>query len=90
MDARIGIGKRIEVGGTATVRRSLSDGTTSYAAGPQIGIVPADNVMVVIGYNLTGFRDRDFTAARNTSKGVFATMRMKFDAGSFGFLGLGR
>lgn len=90
VDARIGIGKRIEVGGTATVRRSLSDGTTSYAVGPQIGIVPADNVMVVIGYNFGGFRDRDFAAARSTTKGVFATMRMKFDAGTLGFLGLGR
>lgn len=90
LDARIGIGKRIEVGGSATVRRSLADGTTSYAAGPQIGIVPADNVMVVIGYNLTGFRDRDFGAARNTTKGVFATMRVKFDSNSLGFLGLGR
>ena len=90
VDARIGIGKRIEVGGSATVRRSLSDGTTSFAVGPQIGIVPADNVMVVIGYNLTGFRDREFAAARNTTKGVFATMRVKFDSGSLGFLGLGR
>lgn len=90
VDARIGIGKRIEVGAAATVRRSLSDGTTSYAVGPQIGIVPADNVMVVIGYNFGGFRDRDFAAARSTTKGVFATMRMKFDAGTLGFLGLGR
>ncbi|WP_298169229.1 isopeptide-forming domain-containing fimbrial protein [Novosphingobium sp.] len=90
VDARIGIGKRIEVGGSATVRRSLSDGTTSYAIGPQIGIVPADNVMVVIGYNLTGFRDRDFAAARNTSKGLFATMRVKFDSNSLAALGIGR
>ncbi|MEI6643660.1 MAG: hypothetical protein WCL10_16645 [Novosphingobium sp.] len=90
IDARIGIGKRVEVGGSATVRRSLSDGTTSFAVGPQIGIVPADNVMVVIGYNITGFRDRDFAAARSTTKGVFATMRMKFDSKSLGFLGIGR
>ncbi|GEO01331.1 hypothetical protein NSE01_31630 [Novosphingobium sediminis] len=90
VDARIGIGKRIEVGGSATVRRSLSDGTTSYAIGPQIGIVPADNVMVVIGYNLTGFRDRDFAGARNTTKGVFATMRIKFDSNSLAALGIGR
>lgn len=90
VDARIGIGRRIEVGGSATVRRSLSDGTTSYAVGPQIGIVPADNVMVVIGYNLTGFRDRDFADARNTTKGVFATMRVKFDSNSLAALGIGR
>lgn len=90
VDARIGIGKRIEVGGSATVRRSLSDGTTSFAVGPQIGIVPADNVMVVIGYNLTGFRDRDFAGARNTTKGVFATMRVKFDSNTLSALGIGR
>jgi len=89
-DVRIGLGKHIEVGGSATVRRSLSDGTTSFAVGPQIGIVPADNVMVVIGYNVTGFRDRDFAAARETNKGVFATLRMKFDSHSLAFLGIGR
>ena len=27
---------------------------------------------------------------RTTDKGLFATLRMKFDADSFGFLGLGR
>lgn len=90
VDLRIGIGKRIELGGSMTARRSLSDGTTSFAVGPQIGIVPASNMMVVIGYNITGFRDRDFAVTRATTKGVFATMRMKFDSNSLGFLGIGR
>jgi uncharacterized repeat protein (TIGR01451 family) len=90
VDARIGIGERIEIGGTATVRRSLSDGTTSFAAGPQIGFVPSKNVLLTVGYNVTGFRDRDFGAARSTNKGVFTTLRMKFDSQSLGFLGLGR
>ncbi len=90
LDARIGIGERIEIGGTATVRRSLSDGTTSFAAGPQIGLVPAKNVLLTVGYNVTGFRDRDFGAARSTSKGVFTSLRLKFDSQSLGFLGLGR
>ena len=89
-DVRIGLGQHIEVGGSATVRRSLSDGTTSFAVGPQIGIVPADNVMVVVGYNVIGFRDRDFAAARETTKGVFAALRMKFDSHSLAFLGIGR
>ena len=39
---------------------------------------------------LTGFRDRDFSAARSTDKGVFATLRMKVDADTFSFLGLNR
>jgi len=46
--------------------------------------------MVVIGYNITGFRDRDFAGARSTTKGVFATMRIKFDSNTLGALGIGR
>ena len=90
LDARIGIGDRIEIGGVATVRASLADGTTSFAVGPQIGFVPARDTLLVVGYNITGFRDRDFAAARNTDKGLFATLRMKFDADTLGFLGLNR
>ncbi|MFN4112313.1 MAG: hypothetical protein ACK4GD_00050 [Sphingomonadaceae bacterium] len=90
LDARIGIGNRIEIGGTATVRANLDEGTTSFAIGPQIGFSPAANTLLTIGYNVTGFRDPDFSAARHTDKGLFAAVRMKFDADSFSFLGLGR
>lgn len=90
VEARLGIGERIEIGMVATVRHSLSGGSTSFAIGPQIGISPARNTMLTIGYNITGFRDRDFSAARSTERGVFVGMRMKFDAHTFGFLGLGR
>jgi uncharacterized repeat protein (TIGR01451 family) len=90
LDLRIGLGARVEIGGTATLRRSLSDGTTAFAVGPQLGFVPADNAMIVIGYNLTGFRDRDFAEARNTRKGVFAMLRLKFDSHSLASLGIGR
>lgn len=90
IDARIGLGERIEIGGQATVRKSLADHTTSFAFGPQIGISPTRDVLLTVGYNITGFRDRDFSAARNTDKGLFATLRMKLDTDTLGFLGLGR
>ncbi|WP_245647691.1 hypothetical protein [Novosphingobium lentum] len=90
LDAHIGIGDRIEIGGTATIRASLVDHTTSFAFGPQIGIVPADNVLLTLGYNISGFRDRDFAAARTTDKGVFASIRLKFDNSTLAMLGLGR
>jgi hypothetical protein len=47
-------------------------------------------MLLTIGYNVAGFRDRDFSAARTTEKGFFATLKMKFDADSCAFLGLGR
>ena len=89
-DVRIGIGEKIEIGAVGTVRRSLSDHTTNFAAGPQIGVTPAKDMLLTIGYNVTGFRDRDFSALRNTDKGVFATLRLKFNTDTFGFLGLNR
>ncbi len=90
LDARIGIGDRFEIGGVATVRSNLTDDVTSFAFGPQIGVVPAKGMLVTIGYNIAGFRDEDFSASRYTDKGVFVAVRAKFDADSFAFLGLGR
>lgn len=90
MDVRIGLGERIEVGGSATVRHALAEGTTSFAFGPQLGLAPAPNTFIVFGYNVTGFRDRDFSAARATRKGASVQFRMKFDSNTLGFLGAGR
>jgi len=43
-----------------------------------------------VGYNFAGFRDQDFSAARETDEGLYASIRIKFDADTFSFLGLGR
>jgi uncharacterized repeat protein (TIGR01451 family) len=89
-DVRLALGDRIEIGGRASVRTSLGGGATSFAIGPEIGFVPAENMLLSVGYNLVGFRDPDFGAARSTERGLFAAVKMKFDEGSFDFLGLGR
>lgn len=90
LDARIGLGDRFEIGAVATVRTTPGEGQTSFAIGPQVGFTPAKDVLLTVGYNVTGFRDRDFSAARSTDKGAFASIRAKFDADTFGFLGLRR
>jgi len=89
-DARIGLGERFELGASGTVQTNLTDNVTQFAFGPHIGFVPVDGMLVTLGYNVEGFRDPDFSAARNTEKGVFVAVRLKIDADSFGFLGLGR
>ncbi|MFU7528124.1 hypothetical protein [Qipengyuania sp. ASV99] len=89
-DARIGISEQFEIGASATVRANLDDDVTSFAYGPTIGFVPAEGMLLTLGYNIDGFRDGDFSAARNTDKGVFAAVRFKFDTDTFDFLGLGR
>ena len=84
------LGEHLEVGASATVRANVSDHATAFAVGPQLGISPTDDALITIGYNFSGFRDRDFAAARSTDRGFYATIKLKFDAHSFAFLGLGR
>ncbi|MFV0644920.1 MAG: hypothetical protein ACK5NN_10550 [Sphingomonadaceae bacterium] len=83
-DLRFGIGELFEVGGRITTRYGMSNGTLSYSFGPEIGYSPVDNLLLSIGYNLTGFRDPDYSAARQTDKGLYATLRFKFDEGTLG------
>jgi hypothetical protein len=89
-DLRVGLGAHVQIGGRATVRHNLTDGTTRFAAGPEVAFSPAENMVVSLGYNVIGFRDPDFAESRTTDRGVFASVKLKFDADSFGFLGLHR
>ena len=87
---RFGLGERFEIGGRGTVRATLRDRTTSFSFGPNLGFVPVDGALLTLGYNITGFRDEDFSAARQTDAGFYATARMKLDADSLSALGLSR
>ena len=89
-DVRIGIGDRFEIGGRGTLRANLRDKTASFSAGPHLGFVPVDGALLTLGYNIYGFRDEDFSAARHTDSGIYATARMKIDGDSLSFLGLNR
>ena len=89
-DARIGLGSKVEIGVSGTVRGAVGKGNFAYAYGPTVGVRPAKNMLVTAGWNLRGFADRDFAAARTTRDGPFVSMKLKFDQNSFAFLGLGR
>ncbi|WP_231562383.1 hypothetical protein [Sphingomonas sp. 35-24ZXX] len=86
LDMRQGLGKRVELGFSATVRRSLTDGDASYAIGPSIGFSPAKGTLVTVGYNASGFDDPDFDDVRASRKGLFLVVRAKIDQDSFAFL----
>ena len=85
-DARIGLTDLFEIGATGTVRANLDDDVTSFSYGPMVGVSPVQDMLITVGYNVEGFRDGDFEAARNTQEGVFAAVRLKFDAETFAFL----
>ena len=55
-----------------------------YCSGGSVGYKVVKNAWISLGYNLTGFNDRDFSRANFTSKGPFVRFRFKFDQDSDG------
>lgn len=90
LDLRLGLGSRFDLGLAGTLRANVNERTASYAIGPQIGFVPAKDVILSLGYNVTGFHDPDFAAARSTNKGPYVSLRLKFDETILNRVGLGR
>lgn len=79
LEVRRDLSKRLDVSLNAAVRHVASAGTIDYLVGPSVGISPVKNSWVSLGYNLKGFRDRDFSDARYTRAGPYVTLRFKFD-----------
>ena len=71
--------REIDVGFRVNRLHAWSSHTTSYSAGPSIGFTPLANAWVSLGYNIRGFRDRDFGATNYTARGPYVTLRFKFD-----------
>ncbi|WP_345549033.1 OmpA family protein [Microbulbifer aestuariivivens] len=69
----------LDLGLQASALNSWSAGTHSFSFGPQVGFSPVRDGWVTLGWNLSGFRDRDFEAARYTAKGPYLQLRFKFD-----------
>ena len=89
-DVRFDLGRHIEVGAAGTVRAGLKFDSVAFSAGPQLSFAPMANSWIQLGWNVAGFRDRDFSEDRYTRNGPYATLRVKFDQLSFAGLGLGR
>ena len=78
------IGRRFDIGIDASLQHAWKTNSKAFSIGPSIGVSPAENVWMTIGYNVTGYRDPDFQEARYTRRGAYATMRLKFDQFSIG------
>jgi hypothetical protein len=66
------------------VQHAWSRGAVSFSGGPSAGVSPAANIWVSAGYNIAGYRDRDFEDDRYTRQGPYVTMRLKFDQSTLG------
>ena len=77
---------RFDVGGLASLLWSGSDNRLRKALGVEVGLLVKENTWLSLGYNLTGFSDRDFNdvlATDSTTRGFFIRLRLKFDEDLF-------
>ncbi len=77
---------RLDAGLQGSVMHTTATGTTEWSFGPSIGFSPKENVWASVGYNLTGFEDRDFKAAEYTRNGLYIKLRLKFDEDSLDWM----
>ncbi|HEX6592749.1 MAG TPA: OmpA family protein [Moraxellaceae bacterium] len=84
LEVRHDIKTWLDIGLQASTLNSWSTGTRNYSFGPQVGMSPVKNGWVTLGWNIQGFTDRDFDAARYSAQGPYLQLRFKFDQNSFG------
>jgi len=83
-ELRQDVGTRFDIGVSGSVQHAWSRGAWSWSGGPSVGVSPAQNMWISAGYNLSGYRDRDFEDDRYTRQGPYLTMRLKFDQTTLG------
>jgi uncharacterized repeat protein (TIGR01451 family) len=83
-EIRKDISAHFDIGFAGSMQHAWKDDAKSFSFGPSVGASPAQNVWITAGYNISGYRDRDFEDDRYTRQGPYVTMRMKFDQLSLG------
>ncbi|MFC3579059.1 hypothetical protein [Sphingomonas hylomeconis] len=73
------LGPNFDIGVQGSVQHAWSRGAVSFSGGPSLGVSPGRDIWITAGYNVSGYRDRDFGADRYTLKGPYVTMRLKFN-----------
>ncbi len=81
-EVRHDITRKVDVGVHGFWTSGEASKTSEWAFGPNIGFTPKKNVWVSVGWNVQGFEDDDFEAARYTRSGPYIKLRAKFDQDS--------
>ena len=86
VEVRHDITERWDVGIHASALMNHNTNTVEYAWGPSVGVSPAKNVWMSVGYNVDGYSDEEFEAAEYSRKGAYLKLRIKFDQTTAGEL----
>jgi hypothetical protein len=82
IEGRYDLTKDWDIGLRGNLLHSWGSSQMQYGAGMSTGYNIVRNAWISLGYNITGFTDRDFSAADYTAKGPFIRFRFKFDQNS--------
>jgi hypothetical protein len=78
------LGERWDVGLAARVLGNATLSQRTGGIGAELGYRVIENLWLSLGYNLSGFRDRDLADDNTTQAGAYVRMRFKFDESLFG------
>ena len=74
---------RFDVNFHAGIMRNVNTSSYLLSWGPEVGVRVVKNFWVSVGYNFSGFYDRDFEDANYWAKGFYMKFRVKFDENTF-------
>ena len=82
LEIRHDVNKKWDVGVHGGYLHDWTEKTVEYVAGVSVGMTPAKNAWIELGYNFSGFDDDDFDKNSYKHKGPYASFRYKFDQDS--------
>jgi uncharacterized repeat protein (TIGR01451 family) len=82
VEGRYDLTKVWDIGARCSLLHSWGPGQLSYSTGLSVGYNMVQNAWLSLGYNLLGFKDKDFSVADYTAQGPYLRFRFKFDQNS--------
>ncbi len=79
LELRHDLSERWDVGLRGSRLHSWNSSTSDYGAGLSVGYNVVTNTWISLGYNIIGFRDKDFSDGNYTAQGPFLRLRLKVD-----------
>ncbi len=79
VDYRRSFKGKFEAGAHSSIYTSYRSHVRDYGLGFDVGYNVKDNMWLSVGYNVTGFQDDDFSAARYTAQGPYVQFSIKAD-----------
>ncbi len=73
------LGSHWDIGARAAGRHAWRTGIVDYSAGLSGGYKLLEDIWLSLGYNFTGYRDRDFSAVDYTAQGPYLRFRVRLN-----------